>query len=165
MNKASFPFIIYFLLYLFTTGCERDDICLVETESTPRLIIHFFDKQERDTRKAVDNISVYGVGREEKLITLSTDSLALPLNVQKSVTQYAFLLSTSTASLTIGDTIQFNYQRFDKYINRACGYRANFILNENTITYPSSTTIWIDSFSILKDTVSDEKQVHMAIYH
>ncbi len=165
MKRIGLPFIILFFLFYLFIGCEKDDICVAETPSTPRLVVYLFDKENRDTRKAADNISVYGIGKEEALITFSSDSLIVPLKTQESFTQYAFLLSTSTASLTVGDTIQFNHKRFDKYINRACGYRANFILNQNTISYPYSKPIWIESFNILKDTVSDEKQAHLAIYH
>ena len=41
----------------------------------------------------------------------------------------------------------------------------NFILDKNTVSYPNAAPIWMDSFEILIDTVSNEQQTHLAIYH
>lgn len=165
MKKQAAPFILLILLFCIWVGCEKDDICLDDTPSTPRLIVKLFDKEDRLLSKAADNITIYGIGKENPLITLTTDSLVLPLRTQDAYTQYAFLLPTSTASVTVGDTLQFNYRRYDQYLNRSCGYRTNFILDKNTISYPNAVPIWMDSFEILIDTVSNEQQTHLAIYH
>ena len=163
-NKIA-PF-VFLLCYCFLiSSCEKDDICLIETPSTPRLIVRLFDKDNRQNFKAADSITIYGVGKEQALITLTTDYLALPLKTQAAFTRYAFLLKTSTASTTVGDTLQFNYKRYDEYLNRSCGYRTNFILDNNPISYPTAAPIWIESFEILIDTVSNEQQTHLAIYH
>ena len=76
-----------------------------------------------------------------------------------------FYSKRSTVSTTVGDTLQFNYSRYDEYLNRSCGYRANFILDYNLISYPAAAPNWIESFEILIDTVSNEQQTHLAIYH
>ena len=98
-------------------------------------------------------------------MTLNTDSLTIPLKTQEAFTQYAFILPSSTVSLTVADTLQFNYRRYDRYLNRSCGYRANFILEQNAISFPTNTPVWLESFEILIDTVSNEQQLHLAIYH
>ena len=161
--------IAHFVFLLFCSflmsSCEKDDICLIETPSTPRLIIRLFDKDNRLDSKAADSITIYGIGQERALVTLATDSLVLPLKTQAAFTQYAFLLKTSTVSNTVGDTLQLNYSRYDEYLNRSCGYRANFILDDNLISYPAAAPNWIESFEILIDTVSNEQQTHLAIYH
>ena len=161
--------IAHFVFLLFCSflmsSCEKDDICLIETPTTPRLIVRLFDKDDRLNFKAADSITIYGVGQEQALVTLTTDSLVLPLKTQATFTQYAFLLKTRTVSTTEGDTIQFNYSRYDEYLNRSCGYRANFILDDNLISYPTAGTNWMESFEILIDTVSNEQQTHLAIYH
>ena len=159
------PFVFFLLCVYLISSCEKDDICLIETPSTPRLIIRLFDKDNRLDSKAADSITIYGVGRERALVTLTTDSLVLPLKTQAAFTQYAFLLKTSTVSNTVGDTLQLNYSRYDEYLNRSCGYRTNFILDDNLISYPAAAPNWIESFEILIDTVSNEQQTHLAIYH
>ena len=63
------------------------------------------------------------------------------------------------------DTLQINYDRIDKFINRACGYRANFILEPPSAIILNSGNNWIKGFIILKDTVSDEKAAHLGILH
>lgn len=164
MKTKIAPFLLI-LIYSIIVGCEKDDICLIETPSTPQLVVRLFDKDNRNEYKAANNIIVYGVGNKDPLMTINSDSLALPLKVQSAFTQYAFVLPSSTVSSTVSDTLQFNYGRFDEYINRACGYRANFTLNENVISYPINAPLWIESFEILIDTVSNEQQAHLAIYH
>tara|TARA_B100000767_G_C19777723_1_gene543714 strand:+ start:6487 stop:6984 length:498 start_codon:yes stop_codon:yes gene_type:complete len=165
MKKQSAPFILFIFLLSILGGCEKDDVCLVDTQSTPRLIVKLFDKDDRLLSKAANNVTIYGIGKEDPLITITTDSLVLPLKTGDAFTQYAFLLPTSTATVTVGDTLQINYKRYDQYLNRSCGYRANFILDKKTISYPNAAPIWIDSFEILIDTVSNEQQTHLAIYH
>ena len=159
------PFVFLLLCVYLISSCEKDDICLIETPSTPRLIVRLFDKDNRLDSKAADSITIYGVGLERALVTLTTDYLVLPLKTQAAFTQYAFLLKTSTVSNTVGDTLQLNYSRYDEYLNRSCGYRANLILYENLISYPAAAPNWIESFEILIDTVSNEQQTHLAIYH
>ena len=112
--NIKFFFTLIFGCFFFT--CEKDDICLIETPSTPRLIVRLFDKDNRLNPKAADSITIYGVGQERALVTLTTDSLVLPLKTQTAFTQYAFLLKTSTVSTTVGDTLQFNYSRYDEYL-------------------------------------------------
>ena len=165
MKNRCAPFVFLLLCSYLISSCEKDDICLIETPSTPRLIIRLFDKDNRLDSKAADFITIYGVGQEQALVTLTTDSLLLPLKTQAAFTQYAFLLKTSTVSTTVGDTLQFNYSRYDEYLNRSCGYRANFILDDNLISYPAAAPNWIESFEIIIDTVSNEQQTHLAIYH
>ena len=165
MKNRCAPFVFLLFCSFLMSSCEKDDICLIETPSTPRLIVRLFDKDNRLNPKAADSITIYGVGQERALVTLTTDSLVLPLKTQTAFTQYAFLLKTSTVSTTVGDTLQFNYSRYDEYLNRSCGYRANFILDDNLISYPAATPNWIESFEILIDTVSNEQQTHLAIYH
>ena len=50
MNK----YLVLFLIILTTYNCESDDICAESTNSTPRLIITFYDMQNIETRKDVE---------------------------------------------------------------------------------------------------------------
>ena len=63
------------------------------------------------------------------------------------------------------DTLQINYQRFDTYINVGCGYRSNYILESPPGIILNSGDNWIKGFVILKDTISDETNAHLAIIH
>ena len=106
MKTKIAPFLLI-LIYSIIVGCEKDDICLIETPSTPQLVVRLFDKDNRNEYKAANNIIVYGVGNEDPLMTINSDSLALPLKVQSAFTQYAFVLPSSTVSSTVSDTLQF----------------------------------------------------------
>ena len=151
IKNLTAPFLFFLLFCILISSCEKDDICLVETPSSPRLVVRLYDKDNRSAFKAANNIIIHGVGQEEPLMTLNTDSLTIPLKTQEAFTQYAFILPSSTASLTFADTLQFNYRRYDKYLN--------------PISFPTNTPVWLESFEILIDTVSNEQQSHLAIYH
>ena len=54
----------YFLLILallVSLGCQRDDICAESIETTPLLIIRFYDIEEPDELKAPQNLSIRSV--------------------------------------------------------------------------------------------------------
>ena len=99
----------------------------------------------------------------DSLTIFSGDSIAIPLRNNYEFTQYEFTLNTS--SPTLSDSLQINHRQFDIYINRACGYKSNFIL-ENPFYYKlTNGDGWIKSIEKIRDTLSDEKKSHLAIYH
>ena len=57
-------FIYLFLIVIFS--CEKDDICSETTQTTPRLVIEFYDLQAPDELLAVPGLFALG---------LSTDGL------------------------------------------------------------------------------------------
>ena len=101
MTKNSTIYLLIIFLNSLIFGCEKDDICLVETPSSPRLIVRLFDKDDRTSFKSAENITIYGLGQKKALITLNTDSLTIPLKTQETFTQYAFILPSSTNILTV----------------------------------------------------------------
>ncbi|MFK7832685.1 MAG: hypothetical protein AB8B52_05375 [Winogradskyella sp.] len=50
------------LIIVITFSCERDDICPESTETTPRLIIEFYDFEDSEVLKNVPRLTVYGEG-------------------------------------------------------------------------------------------------------
>ncbi|MGJ8550450.1 DUF6452 family protein [Winogradskyella wichelsiae] len=56
---------VKFLILLIAVAlinCERDDICAATTQTTPRLIIEFYDATDTDELLNVPRITVYGEG-------------------------------------------------------------------------------------------------------
>ena len=94
----------------------------------------------------------------------SSDSLKLPLKIQENIVQFEFIINQGSEDENI-DTLQINYQRFDRFINTACGYRSNYILESKPITILNPGNNWILGFSILRDTISDETKAHLGILH
>ena len=161
MHKKKF---FYSLFIIFLFNCEKDDICLEGTPGTPRLIIRFFDQNEKFTRKALSNVSIKALSEEEEYIVFSGDSLVIPLKLVSNTTIYTFRILDDSANQEKVDTLKFNYKREDYYINRACGFLSNLIFTEPGLEILDKESIFL-GFNILKDTIKNEKQAHLAVYH
>ena len=157
--------IIYYSLFtIFLLNCEKDDICLEGTPGTPRLIIRFFDHNERITRKPLSNTTIKAMSNDEIYIDFSGDSLGIPLKLISNSTIYTFKRVDVSSNQEKVDTLKFNYKREDYYTNRACGFLSNIIFTTPAIEILDKESIFL-GFKILKDTIKNENQAHLAIYH
>ena len=161
MHKKIF---FYSLFIIFLFNCEKDDICLEGTPGTPRLIIRFFDQNEKIIPKSLSNVTIKALSENEEYIVFSGDSLAIPLKLVSNTTIYTFTLLEDSANQEKIDTLKFNYKREDHYINRACGFISNLIFTTPAIEILDKESV-ILSFNVLKDTIKNENQAHLAIYH
>lgn len=160
---------IYILLLIgFFSACTRDDLCPADTATTPELVILFSDYQNQDRRKPVEGISIETMEPEiiPVLNRTTTDSITLPLNVNADNTGYRFIKTTITDSDTIVavQEIRFLYQRNDVYVNRACGFRAEFI-HLDVQEEGGSGIPFIKEIQIKRDSVVDETKAHLVILH
>ena len=149
---------------MFLFKCEKDDICLEGTPGTPRLIIRFFDYNERMTLKSLPNVTIKARSRDEDYIVFSGDSLVIPLKLISNSTIYTFTYFNDLGNQEKIDTLKFNYKREDYYINRACGILSNLIFTTPAVEIINNESLFLD-FNILKDTIKNENQAHLAIYH
>ena len=131
MDTLKFKILILFIGLGFFTQCEKDDICISSVEGTPDLIVLMLENKN-NTQKTPSGFTIRPLGTENILAVSSGDSLALPLQITEAVTQFEFILNQGSQDENIY-TLQINYQRVDQFINRACGYRANFILDLSLI--------------------------------
>ena len=161
MNKKIF---FYSLFIIFLLNCEKDDICLEGTPGTPRLIIRFFDQNEKFTTKPLSKASIKALNEEEEYTVFSGDSLAIPLKLVSNTTIYTFTLLDDSANQEKVDTLKFNYKREDYYINRACGFLSNLIFTNPALEILNKESVF-SGFNVLKDTIKNEKQAHLAVYH
>ena len=154
MSKTIFKYSLASLFIFFFLNCEKDDICIQDIQETPDLILLMLDSEDNNTRKSPLGFRIRAIGTENILTQSNGDSIPLPLNTQEKVTQFEFILNEGNDNENI-DTLQINYQRIDQFINRACGYRANFILQQPSITLLNPGNDWIKGYIILKDTITD----------
>ena len=164
MSKTIFKYSLASLFIFFFLNCEKDDICIQDIQETPDLILLMLDSEDNNTRKNPLGFRIRAIGTENILTQSNGDSIPLPLNTQEKVTQFEFILNEGNDNENI-DTLQINYQRIDQFINRACGYRANFILQQPSITLLNPGNDWIKGYIILKDTITDEKAAHLGILY
>tara|TARA_B100000945_G_C20392009_1_gene602764 strand:- start:103 stop:546 length:444 start_codon:yes stop_codon:yes gene_type:complete len=145
-------------------ACEKDDICIESEIGTPRIILSFYDKTNKTLKKPVENLLIKGIEREDTLDIFSGDSIAIPLRNNSNFSKYEFILNSGGENSN-NDTIQFEYSRYDLYINRACGFKSNYILNDPPAKLFNIDSPWIEQILKLKDTILNENNAHLAIYH
>ena len=145
-------------------SCEKDDICIESEIGTPRIILSFYDKTNKTLKKPVENLLIKGIEREDTLDIFSGDSIAIPLRNNSNFSKYEFILNSGSENSN-NDTIQFEYSRYDLYINRACGFKSNYILNDPPARLFNIDSPWIEQILKLKDTILNENNAHLAIYH
>ncbi|OIQ30282.1 MAG: hypothetical protein BM564_02605 [Bacteroidetes bacterium MedPE-SWsnd-G2] len=162
-----------FLLCLFLC-CEKDDVCPASTLTTPHVILIFNDASNIDNSKSVRRLSVIGEDNTVEIISESTtDSIVLPLRFQDTTTfaTTRFILTkdadydTDDDELTVSnqDIIEFSYKPEFVYVSRACGYKS--IFNQLEITLEDDGDNWMLYSQILNETVENENEAHVVIYH
>ncbi len=154
----------YSLLIIFIFNCEKDDICIEGTPGTPRLIIRFFDQNEKIIPKPLSNVTIKALGKDEDYVVFSGDSLGIPLKLISNSTIYTFTYLDVLDNQDKIDTLKFNYKREDYYVNRACGFLSNLIFTTPALEILDKESIFL-GFKILNDTIKNENQAHLAIYH
>ena len=153
-----------FYLFFILISCEKDDICIESEIGTPRIILSFYDKINKNLKKPVENLLIKGLEKEDTLDVFSGDSIAIPLRNDSNFSKYEFILNSGEENSN-NDTIHIFYSRYDSYINRACGFKSNFILNNPPTALLNKNNAWINEIVKLKDTVLNEDYSHLAIYH
>ncbi|MGX1024912.1 DUF6452 family protein [Flavobacterium sp. CS20] len=160
-----YGFFIVGIILLFIS-CERDDICPESTPTTPFLIIEFFDVAEPDQNKTIKNLSYIAENTTDTVFLGIVDSIALPLNTNQNTTQFQLIRNTNDDNFRNVDTIRFIYEVSEKYVNRACGFKAIFkdLSAVRTIENPASNN-WIRSVSTEQLNVENEQNTHVFILH
>lgn len=169
--------LILFIVGFTVAGCEKDDICDPATPTTPRMVIKFYNANNRSVLRAVTNLKI--IGRDttalpnESGVEFWNDTIAyIPLKVNEDITNYRFILNASNTSTIETDTIDFNYSRNDVYVSRACGFKTLFDLFGNPTEDPfvlndtpnETTGNWIDDIEVVEPNINDENEAHIKIY-
>ena len=159
------------LLIASFSSCEKDDICTDET--TPRLILEFFDVNNPAVAKNVASLKVKGVTSALELGTFSgVSKVELPLDITNDTTKYSLILnSAGNIGTPNEDFLEFNYTRQDIFVSRACGYKTIFMLNPspNGVIVTDSATpdlFWIqpENINIETTNIATENETHIKIY-
>ena len=169
------------LLVISLSGCEKDDVCTDET--TPRLILEFYDISNPANLKPVVNLKIKGDGASDYVVSntslpttdpsrylFNSSKIKLPLDITQDTAKYSLILnSTSTTGGANEDVIQLNYTRQNVFVSRACGYKTIFELNAfpNGLIRTDATTpdgLWIIDKNILTTNITTENETHIKIY-
>ena len=159
--------VLLLLLTITFSSCEKDDICTDET--TPRLVLEFYDISNPSNLKNVLNLKVTGEGQTELGTYNGVNKVELPLNITNDITKYSLVLNSASSTGANEDFLQFNYTRQNVFVSRACGYKTIFELNAtpNGVIKTDSTTpdsFWIQDISIVTTNIETENETHIKIY-
>lgn len=151
------------LIVSFLQGCQRDDLCPATTQTTPRIVVEFHDYSDPGRAKAVPDLAVIATGMEDTLLRpVNTNKISLPLRTDQNITEY-LLIQNAGSPLENIDTIRFSYNRELQYLNRACGYKANFADLQAIML--SDQDRWIQSYTQFVENIEDEEETHISFNH
>lgn len=160
---TSFIFVI--ILSLFSS-CERDDICAAATVTTPKLVIEFFDINNPGNPKSVRDLVVSEVENDTTgLLFNSTSSIAVPLKTNDIETKYVFNLNANSETGGLVDTLTFSYATDQLYVNRACGFKVNFIDFQASIETEANPDSWIEDIRVRENSIENEFETHIFIFY
>lgn len=146
-----------------STGCQKDDICPEGTETTPLLLIEFYDPEDPTRLKAVQNLVVRASGMEQDYLeAVTTNEISIPLRTDQNFTEYIFT-SNSGSGEANEDRVTFSYSPNPEYLNRACGFKINYS-NLDVVVHQDEDN-WILSLNILQENVENETEAHISFTH
>lgn len=158
-----------FIIFLIIIGCEKDEICLEDT--TPHLIVRFYNQNIPDELKSVLNlkVNIEGIEGEYKneTITVFTDSIAIPLMVTENKTIFILTLPGDEENDMEDnlDTMTLIYTQEDIFVSKSCGYKTVYHNAKVTVTQDDDN--WIKFLEPTADPLEiiDENLAHVKIYH
>ncbi len=163
--------LVFLLALVMILSCQRDDICPASTDTTPLLIIRFYENQDPFDLKAPQNLRIQETGNDTSFVyyRYSQDSIAIPLRTDQDLSEFVFTLNASDTSATdaepgIADTLVFSYGREQEYLNRACAFRVNYVGLKATLSDGPSGEDWIEDIQIEQANVENENQAHVSIF-
>lgn len=144
--------------------CEKEDICTKEDPTTSGVVIEFFNDTTRiETNKIPTNLVAVVNGNTTGILA-NASKIELPLPVNSTTFEWNLILNGADEDTTndIIDVVNFTYNVEQQYISRACGYKANFILDENT---PIQTTNnWIRRIEVKNPNILNPNETHVKVY-
>ena len=171
-----FKLIILTMSFLIIISCEKDDICPDSTQTTPQLVVTFYDALDPQQSKIVESLAVYAIKDSELILIeningINTDSIAIPLRNDIGVSNFRFIKNYSVENdIIFGDLnhVYIDYEMTDIFISRACGFITNYsILSLVPYDILQDTPVigWIDGYEIVNPIVTNENQAHVKILH
>ena len=144
-------------------GCQKDDICPPGTATTPLLVITFNDVTDLDRLKSVSGLAVRATGMEENFLEPeTTNEVAIPLRTDENFTEYIFTRNAGTENEN-QDVVTFTYSPNLVYLNRACGYKVEYLNLDVNIHEDENN--WINAEIILQENVENETEPHLSFTH
>ncbi len=158
--------LFFIALIIAANSCTRDDLCSAATQTTSKLVINFKNFNNPLEDRGVGNLSVITDLGDVAVINDSTATIiTIPLHVGADITSYRFIKNINDTININVDSISFTYQRVDEYINRACSFKTIFYDLNALVVPEENSNNWIRSVEIVNDTIENEDETHINIFH
>ncbi len=168
MIKKLFASLLILALATTFSGCEKDDICAESTETTPRLVIEFYNKSIPSDKKNVTDLSVVNTAEQSPITVNGASKIIIPLKTTEDSVEYTFTIFSKNPDPAIQNTdkLTFNYDRNSIFISRACGFRIAFLLKKanGVVLTDADSSLWIKSIQVVNSTIATEKETHVKIF-
>jgi len=163
MSKGILVGLIAFILL----GCTRDDICPEDTAATPLLVISFNDRTDPTSEKNVTDLQIETNATEPVLVfsaSSGTSTVSIPLDTNNDTSSFRFITNAGNEDEENIDIVNFNYERTNSYVNRACSFKTVYT-NLVAVRENEGTDNWIFTLTINNTTVEYETETHLTILH
>ena len=168
MKKYMKKIILLLAVTVAFASCEKDDICSEET--TPKLVIEFFDITDPSNPKNIVGLKVKELGQSADYATFQNENkIEIPLRITGSSTKYSFILNSASTDNSNEDLLEFNYLTNNIFVSRACGYKTTFELNDDAtgIIKTDALTpdgLWMQNVVKVTNSITTENETHLKIY-
>ena len=165
-------FLLLFAIVLsFTSSCEKDDLCTAGDIASPRMVVVFKDAAIPTLIKEVEQLRVRVLGAtdfapldfEGSTLLETADTIYLPLRNFDDLTIYSFQRDNDDGFNS--DSIDFGYDRDSVYVNRACGFKNDYLDLTADLNLETPDNPWIQDIIVVDQTINDSNEVHVEIYH
>jgi hypothetical protein len=163
-------FLVLSFVLLIITSCEKDDFC-IQNPVTPNLVLRFYNDTSRETLKNARLLSVWAEDENSvhkdtlaDYTSVSTDSIAIPLNSLTSETIYHLKINNEDGAEADNQytTFTIKYTPEEKYVSRSCGFQVIF----NDVSFASDNANWIKDFTPeTLTTIDNQNTAHVQIFH
>jgi len=156
--------IILLLLGVFIfSACEKDDFC-TKNPITPKLILRFYDANSILETKNVTRFSAIANSKTDSLyISVTTDSIVIPLNPFANQTIYTFKRNTMSGNMANNEiaTLTINYNLKEDFISRSCGFRIEY--SDLILSVDNG---WISSIAPeTLENINSQSTAHVQVFH
>jgi hypothetical protein len=159
--------ILLALIGFFFSSCEKDDICDIETPTTPKVVIEFYDIANPTVLKNVVNLGVFNTDYTIGFGFTNVSTGKIPLKTFEDTTTFYFIQNGSAEPTTDDnlDEVTLNYTRRTEYVSRACGYKTLYTLNAtNPVIVTPDSNNWIQNIIVSQPNIENENETHVKIY-
>ncbi len=159
------------MISILASSCQKDDICPANAETTPMLVIRFYNFENSSELKKVVGLNLIAEGETDSLFTTkqTTDSIAIPLKTFQNYTHYQFIIhlgeEPNDQLPSNSDTVEFSYFPKEEYLSKACGFKIDFLdFHALKVAEPTGGN-WIKNIVVEQTTIEDETSAHLSIFH